>query len=67
MNGLTKGTHTIEIRVLGKKGAKAGKGTSVAIDGFKVGSQGHRDAGSDQGRVAEGVEQRREQRHLCRR
>ena len=35
--GLSKGSHTIEIRVLGKKGAKAGKGTSVSIDGFKVG------------------------------
>ncbi len=39
VKGLTKGTHTIEIRVLGKKGAKTGKGTFVAIDGFKVGSK----------------------------
>ncbi len=39
VKGLAKGTHTIEIRVLGKKGAKAGKGTFVAIDGFKVGSK----------------------------
>ncbi len=37
VKGLAKGTHTIEIRVLGKKGAKAGKGTFVAIDGFTVG------------------------------
>jgi bacillopeptidase F len=37
VKGLAKGTHTIEIRVLGKKGAKAAKGTFVAIDGFKVG------------------------------
>lgn len=39
VKGLPKGTHTIEIRVLGKKGAKAGKGTFVAIDGFKVGKK----------------------------
>jgi hypothetical protein len=37
--GFSKGTHTIEIRVLGKKGAKAGKGSSVSIDGFKVGKK----------------------------
>ena len=67
VKGLTKGTHTIEIRVLGKKGAKAGKGTFVAIDGFKVGDQGHRNAGTDQGGVAEGIEQGGEQRHVRRR
>lgn len=37
VKGLTKGSHTVEIRALGKKGAKAGKGTFVAIDGFRVG------------------------------
>jgi hypothetical protein len=39
VKGLAKGTNTIEIRALGKKGAKAGKGTFVAIDGFKVGKK----------------------------
>jgi hypothetical protein len=37
VKGLSKGTHTIEVRVLGKKGAKKAKGTFVVIDGFKVG------------------------------
>jgi hypothetical protein len=39
VKGLAKGTHTIEVRVLGKKGSKRGKGTFVAIDGFKVGTK----------------------------
>ena len=37
VKGLAKGKHTIQVRVLGKKGSKKGKGTLVAIDGFKVG------------------------------
>ncbi|MFN2615172.1 MAG: GH25 family lysozyme [Actinomycetota bacterium] len=36
-SGLTAGTHTLVITVLGKRNARS-KGTFVAIDGFKVGS-----------------------------
>jgi hypothetical protein len=39
VKGLAKGSHTIQIRVLGQKGSKRGKGTFVAIDGFKVGKK----------------------------
>jgi hypothetical protein len=39
VKGLAKGSHTVEIRVLGQKGSKRGKGTFVAIDGFKVGKK----------------------------
>jgi hypothetical protein len=36
---LGAGRHTIVIRVLGVKGAKAGKGTYVAVDAFNVGKK----------------------------
>lgn len=36
---LGKGTHRLTIRVMGLKGAKAGKGTFVAVDGFTVGTK----------------------------
>jgi Bacterial Ig-like domain len=36
---LGRGQHTITIRVLGVKGAKAGKGTYVAVDAFTVGKK----------------------------
>lgn len=39
---LGKGAHHVRIRVLGKKGAKQGRGASVAIDAFTAG--GHRTA-----------------------
>jgi hypothetical protein len=39
IKGLATGTHTVEVRVLGQKGSKKGKGTFVVIDGFKVGKK----------------------------
>ena len=38
ITGLTNTAHKLKVVVLGVKGAKAGKGTYVAIDGFTVGS-----------------------------
>lgn len=38
VKGLSKARHTVTIRVLGVKGATAGKGTFVAVDGFTVGA-----------------------------
>lgn len=37
VKGLSPGQHTVTVRALGKKGAKKGTGTYVAIDAFKVG------------------------------
>ena len=34
LTGLGSGNHTVEVRALGKKGARAGTGTLVAVDGF---------------------------------
>ncbi len=39
LKGLPSGSHTITVQVLGKKGAKAAKGTNIAIDSFKVGKK----------------------------
>ena len=38
VSGLTNAAHRLRVVVLGVKGAKAGKGTYVAIDGFTVGA-----------------------------
>lgn len=38
VSGLTNAAHRLRVVVLGLKGAKAGKGTYVAIDGFTVGT-----------------------------
>ena len=38
VSGLTNAAHRLKVVVLGVKGAKAGKGTYVAIDGFTVGT-----------------------------
>ena len=38
ITGLTNTAHRLKVVVLGVKGAKAGKGTFVAIDGFTVGT-----------------------------
>ncbi len=34
LTGLGSGQHTVEVRPLGKKGARSGTGTLVAVDGF---------------------------------
>ena len=38
LTGLGAGQHTVEVRALGKKGARAGTGTLVAVDGFVTAS-----------------------------
>lgn len=40
LTGLGSGKHTVELRVLGRKGARAGSGTLVALDGFVTASGG---------------------------
>ena len=43
--GLGAGQHTVEVRALGKKGARAGTGTLVAVDGFVTGERQRRHTG----------------------
>jgi hypothetical protein len=38
ISGLSAGTHTVKIVVLGRNGAKGAKDTQVVVDGFKVGT-----------------------------
>jgi hypothetical protein len=38
ISGLSAGTHTVKIVVLGRKGAKGAMDTQVVVDGFKVGT-----------------------------
>jgi hypothetical protein len=38
VSGLSAGTHTVKIVVLGRKGAKGARDTQVVVDGFKVGT-----------------------------
>ncbi len=38
LTGLGAGQHVVEVRALGKKGARAGTGTLVAVDGFVTAS-----------------------------
>jgi bacillopeptidase F len=38
ITGLSAGTHTVKIVVLGRKGATGAKDTQVVVDGFKVGT-----------------------------
>jgi hypothetical protein len=39
LTGLGSGSHTAELRVLGRKGARAGTGTLIAVDGFVTSSR----------------------------
>ncbi|HVQ86622.1 MAG TPA: hypothetical protein VMT88_00420, partial [Actinomycetes bacterium] len=39
VKNLKSGKHSLTVQVLGQKGSKQGKGTYVAIDGFKVGKK----------------------------
>jgi hypothetical protein len=38
ISGLSAGTHTVKIVVLGRKGAKGATDTQIVVDGFKVGT-----------------------------
>ena len=39
VKGLAKGKHTITVVATGKKGARAGRGSSVVVDAFRVGKK----------------------------